>query len=45
MASGGGRGEWSAHVQMYEFNWLRTALGLDFDDLLLVLGLNTCVAN
>jgi hypothetical protein len=42
MASGGGRGEWSAHVRMYEFKWLCSALGLDFDDLLLVLGLDAC---
>jgi len=42
MASGGGRGEWSAHVRMYEFKWLCSALGLDFDDSLIVLGLVAC---
>ena len=40
MASGRGRGEWSAHVRMYEFKWLCSAPGYDFDDLLLVLGLD-----
>jgi len=45
MASGRGRGEWSTYVRMYEFNWLCSALGLDFDDLLLVLGLDGCGAH
>ena len=43
MASGGGHGEWSTYVRMYEFKWLCSALALDFDDLLLVLGLNDAV--
>ena len=45
MASGGGRGEWSTYVRMYEFKCLCSALGLDFVDLLLVLGLNACDAH
>jgi len=45
MASGGGQGEWSTHVQMYEIKWLCGTLGLDFDDLLLVLGLNAYSAH
>ena len=36
MAGAGGCGEWSTH----EFQLLCYALGLDFDDLLLVLGLD-----
>jgi hypothetical protein len=42
MASGGGHGELYAHVRMYEFKWLCSAHGLDFVDLLLLLGLDTC---
>jgi len=45
MASRGGRGEWSTHVRVYEFTWLCCVLGLDFDDLLLVVGLNACGAH
>jgi len=44
-ASGGGHGQWSTHVRMYEFEWLSSALGTDFDDLLHVLGLNACGAH
>ena len=42
MAGGGGRGAWSSHIRMYEFKWLCSALGLDFDDCLLLLGLDAC---
>jgi len=45
MASGGGRGEWSTPIQVYKFKWLCSTLSLDFDDLLLVLGLNACGAH
>jgi len=45
MAGGGGHGEWSTHIWMYEFKWRCSALGLDFDDLLLVLGLDACGAH
>jgi len=45
MPSGGGCGESSTYVRMHEFKWLCSALGLDFDDLLLVLGLNACGAH
>jgi len=41
MAGTGGRGEWSTH----EFQLLCRALGLDFDDLLLELGLDACGAH
>ena len=44
VASGGGCGEWSALVRMYEFKLLCSKLGFDFDDLLLVLGLDACGA-
>ena len=40
MAGGDRRWEWSTHIGMYEFKWLCSALGLDFDDLPLVLGLD-----
>jgi len=45
MGGGGGRGEWSTHILMYELKWLCSALGLDFDDLLFVLGLDACGAH
>jgi hypothetical protein len=45
MASRGGRGEWSTHVLVYELKWLCSGLGPEFDDLLLVLGLNACGAH
>jgi hypothetical protein len=45
MARGGGGGEWSAHFRMYEFQWLFSPLGLDFEDLLHVLGLDACGAH
>jgi len=45
MARGGGCGEWSTHIHMYEFKWLCSALNLDFNDLLLALGLNACGAH
>jgi len=45
MASRGGGGEWSAHVRMYEFKCLFSALGLDSDDLVRVLGLDACGAH
>ena len=35
----------SAHVRMYEFKWLCSPLALDFDDLLLVPGLDACGAH
>jgi len=41
MAGAGGRGEWSTH----QFQLLCCALGLDYDDLLLVLGLDACGAH
>jgi len=41
MAGAGGHGESSTH----EFQLLCCALGLDFDDLLLVLGLDACGAH
>jgi hypothetical protein len=44
MAGGGRHGEWSTHIRLYEFEWLYSELGLDFDDFLLVLGLDTCSA-
>jgi len=45
MASGGKHGEWSTHIRMYEFKWLCSVLGFDFDHLLLVLDLNACGAH
>jgi hypothetical protein len=45
MASGGERGEWSIHISMYKFKWLCSMLGLDFDDLLRILGLDACGAH
>jgi len=40
MAGRGGPGKWSTHIRMYEFKWLCSAIGFDFDDLLLVLRLD-----
>jgi len=45
MAGGGGCGEWFTHIRMSEFIWLCSELGLDFDHLLLVLGLDACGAH
>jgi hypothetical protein len=42
MAGGGGHGESSTHIRMYEFKWLGTALGVDSDDRLLGCGLEAC---
>jgi len=42
MSGGGWHGEGSAHIGMSGFEWLCNAFGLDFDDLLLVLGLDAC---
>jgi len=45
MAGAGGRGEWSTHIRMYKFQLLCCVLSLDFDDLVLVLGLDACGAH
>jgi len=45
MSSGSGHGEWSRHIRVHEFRWHCCADGLDFDDLLHVLGLNACGAH
>ena len=45
MAGAGGHGALSTNIQMYKFQLLCCVLALDFDDLLLVLGLDTCGAH
>ena len=45
MAGGGGRGEWSTHIEIYEFKWLHSVLGLDYADVLLRLGLDAYSAH
>jgi hypothetical protein len=40
MAGGGGCGEWSTYILIYTFKLCCCTLGLDFDDILLMSGLD-----